>query len=530
MKPTSISEARARRQGLAAGVAGPRPAHHAEALQRGDARAQRADEPKTPFSAAAVGQLASLGRRRLRLDAWFLGRLLACADWLLTTAVAAAVVTLGYQVDVGALTLSQAVVLAGVTALMKAGLWMTNAYADLAQGEGRSERAVGGIALGVLAAIGFASATAPSAPVLVAIAVTAPIGGLSIAGLHALCGLWVRHALASGALSENIVVVGATDAAQRLIEKSNASRHLRVIAVFDDRADRNPLIVAGAPVLGTIEDLLSWPLLPEMDRIVVCVSQKAEARVRALLQRLRITPNRVDLVLDLDGVCIGEPVQLETIADTPTARMSGGGLSRRRASVKRMQDLVVASALLLVFSPVMALIAALIRRDSPGPILFKQEREGFNNRIITVFKFRTMRHDPQSAQGPVLQVQAKDPRVTKLGAFLRRTSLDELPQLFNVIKGDMSLVGPRPHAVGMKTGDVYTASIVSEYAHRHRIKPGLTGWAQINGSRGPIDRAEDVRERIRYDMEYVARASFWFDLWIMIRTVPALLGDELRTR
>lgn len=528
MNPTPLSEARARRPWLQAPAVLPRPvlAEPAPRLE---------DKPAAPTPAATASGpvelgFADLGRQRLRLDPWFMGRLLAGADWVMALAVAAAAVEFGYQTSLGALTLSQAGVLLGVILLIKAGLWMTDAYADLSQGEGRSERAVGGVALGVLAAIGFAAAAAPTPLVFLAIGASAPMGGLTVAGLHALLGMWVRKAQAAGALSETVVVVGATDAAERLIAKSATSKRLRVVAVFDDRADRSPRSVAGAPVLGTIEDLLSWPHLPEVDRIVVCVSPKAEARVRALLQRLRVTPNRVDLALDLDGVSIGEPVKLDTLADIPTARMSGGGLTRQRATIKRLQDLVFSSALLLVFSPVMAVIALLIKHDSPGPILFRQKREGFNNRVITVLKFRTMRHDPQSQDGPIAQVQANDPRVTKLGAFLRRTSLDELPQLFNVIQGDMSLVGPRPHAIGMKTGDVCTSSIVAEYAHRHRIKPGLTGWAQINGSRGPVAHAEEVRERVRYDLDYIARASFWFDLWIMLRTVPALLGDELRTR
>jgi len=174
------------------------------------------------------------------------------------------------------------------------------------------------------------------------------------------------------------------------------------------------------------------------------------------------------------------------------------------------------------------MIAVLIRLDSPGPVLFKQKRHGFNNRIIEVFKFRTMQTG--SDVGPIKQVQANDPRVTRIGRFLRRTSLDELPQLFNVLAGNMSLVGPRPHAVGMRTGEVESWKLVAHYAHRHRVKPGLTGWAQINGSRGPLENAEQVRERVRLDLEYIRRAGFWFDLWIMIKTVPCLLGDKKAIR
>ena len=125
-----------------------------------------------------------------------------------------------------------------------------------------------------------------------------------------------------------------------------------------------------------------------------------------------------------------------------------------------------------------------------------------------------------------VQVQAKDQRITRLGRFIRRTSLDELPQLFNVLDGDMSLVGPRPHAIGMKTGHEDSARLVADYAWRHRIKPGMTGWAAIHGSRGPLNSAEDVRRRVSYDVEYIERQNIWLDLYIMAMTVPCLLGDR----
>jgi lipopolysaccharide/colanic/teichoic acid biosynthesis glycosyltransferase len=123
------------------------------------------------------------------------------------------------------------------------------------------------------------------------------------------------------------------------------------------------------------------------------------------------------------------------------------------------------------------------------------------------------------------QVAAGDDRVTRVGRIIRRTSLDELPQLFNVLKGEMSLVGPRPHAIGMKTGDIESAALVAYYAHRHRMKPGMTGWAAIHGSRGPVDTPELVRERVRLDVEYIERQSFRLDLYIMLMTIPCLLGD-----
>ena len=143
-------------------------------------------------------------------------------------------------------------------------------------------------------------------------------------------------------------------------------------------------------------------------------------------------------------------------------------------------------------APLMALIALAIKLDSPGPVFFRQRRHGFNNEEILVWKFRSMRHGSDRSGG-AQQVRFDDDRVTRVGRFIRRTSLDELPQLFNVLKGEMSLVGPRPHAVGMKTGDTQSAKLVAEYAHRHRMKPGMTGWAAIKGSRGPVDTPELVQ-------------------------------------
>ena len=146
-----------------------------------------------------------------------------------------------------------------------------------------------------------------------------------------------------------------------------------------------------------------------------------------------------------------------------------------------------------------------------------------------VLKFRSMRHDAADAQARQ-QVQANDSRVTRIGRFIRKTSLDELPQLFNVLTGQMSLVGPRPHAIGMCSGDRESARLVDEYAWRHRMKPGITGWAQVNGSRGPVDTPEQVRERVRLDVEYIERQSLWFDLYIMAITLPCLLGDKAAVR
>jgi Undecaprenyl-phosphate glucose phosphotransferase len=352
---------------------------------------------------------------------------------------------------------------------------------------------------------------------------------LAMMGLHGNYIALIKALIRSGQLSDNVVIVGATNNAKRLIQRNQENRELNILGVFDDRAARAPKDLGDVPVLGGIEDLLKWDRLPEVDRIIVTVTSTAQTRVREMIDRLRYLPNRVVLLLDLDGFN-PESTSLAQIADAPAAYVSGAPRDARRAAFKRGFDVIVGTAMLIGFGPLMAVVAALIKLDSKGPVFFRQKRHGFNNQIIRVWKFRTMRPDKDAEEGIIRQVTAGDDRVTKIGKFLRATSLDELPQLFNVLKGEMSLVGPRPHAVGMTTEEVAVHSLVAEYAHRHRVKPGLTGWAQINGSRGPVHSAEEVRERVRLDMEYVNRSGVWFDFYVCIMTAPCLLGDVRRDR
>ncbi len=355
------------------------------------------------------------------------------------------------------------------------------------------------------------------------IVMTSLLMGAALLFLQVIYSALVRYWSHIGLLASNVVIVGATENARSLIRQSAQCKDLNMVAVFDDRASRRPDDIEDVPVVGGMEDLLAWNGLHTIDQIIITVTSTASRRVNELVDQLRTLPQEVVLFMDIDGFH-KEEAQLTEIARSPMAYVSGAPRNEMKIFAKRVQDLTIALGMLVVFAPVMAVIALLIRLDSPGPVLFRQKRHGFNNRIIEVFKFRTMWVD--DSKGEMQQVQKDDERVTRLGRFLRRTSLDELPQLFNVLAGNMSLVGPRPHAVGMRTGDVESWKLVAHYAHRHRVKPGLTGWAQINGSRGPLDNAEQVRERVRLDVDYIRRAGFWFDLWIMLKTGPCLLGDS----
>ena len=349
-------------------------------------------------------------------------------------------------------------------------------------------------------------------------------GAVALLMLH---GLWwsiVAGWRREGKLTPNIVIVGATDAARKLIETALATREVAVLGVFDDRLGRAPKEIAGVPVLGDTADLLSHKVMPYVDRIVIAVNPSAQPRIRQLIDRLRVLPNDVSLVLDSGGEG-GRQRTLSRIADAQLAQVSGEPADIQRAGVKRVQDLVVGATALLLGWPLMVGVAIAIKLDSPGPIFFRQRRHGFNNEEILVWKFRSMRADAADFAA-VQQVRAGDDRVTKVGRFIRKTSLDELPQLFNVITGEMSLVGPRPHAVGMKTGQTESARLVAEYAHRHRMKPGMTGWAAIHGSRGPVDTPDLVRRRVALDIEYIERQTVWLDFYIMAMTIPCLLGDR----
>jgi polysaccharide biosynthesis protein PslA len=410
------------------------------------------------------------------------------------------------------------------------GVWMAGAYRfQYAEAvAAHLLRAVAGTALGVGAALFLAFLIAFPLPALF-INICA-VNALAVLSLHANYLGIVRAATRKGHLSDNVVIVGATQAAARIVSRNVSERELNIVGYFDDRAGRTAATMMGdTPCLGVVDDLLTWEGLPEIDRIVVTVTSTAQARVRELIDRIRNLPHEIILVLDLDGFN-PEHTSLARIVDAPAAYVSGAPKDVRRAAVKRVFDLIVAGVAAVVLAIPMLIIGLLIRLDSKGPVLFRQKRHGFNNEIIRVWKFRTMRPDKAAEDGIIQQTTANDPRVTRIGRFLRASSLDELPQIFNVLKGEMSIVGPRPHAVGMTAGSIEVTRTVGDYAHRHRMKPGMTGWAQVNGSRGPCHTPDEVRERVRLDMEYVNRASVWMDLSITLKTIPCLLGDRERSR
>ncbi len=361
---------------------------------------------------------------------------------------------------------------------------------------------------------------------------------LAIAGLLATAALVLTHSLYygqvrrlynQGQLMPTIVMLGATEGARRLIEENARTRELNILAIFDDRLSRAPHNIHGVPVVGDVEDLMAWNALPYIDRIVVALPGLAEERKAAYVKQVHLLPNRIAFIDDEFETLDHVKQRLTRIANIGLREVTGKPKSGLHTLIKRVMDISVSATLLILGAPFLGLLALAIKLTSPGPALFKQPRHGFNNRVFHVYKFRSMRNDMADSEARQ-QTQAGDARVTKIGRIIRKTSIDELPQLWNVLKGDMSLVGPRPHAVGMRTEGKSSMELVSDYAHRHKVKPGMTGWAQINGSRGPLHNREDVARRVKLDVDYIESSNVFFDIMIMLKTIPCLLGDSENIR
>lgn len=462
---------------------------------------------------------------RARLNGRILSMSFRAGDLILVVAVALTVLGIRSPAVIAQATIATAMPHVAALALLITGLTFANAYAFKPREELSSHlirlAAAFGLAVSLVAVLvapfaGFAIFSQELLPWII-------VSFAAVTIAHMGAWHWIRSLRRAGKLTQNIVVVGGGKNAERMIEAAFASGDVAVIGIFDDRADRGPKQIRGVPVLGDTASMIDHKVMPFVDKVVIAVPSSAQDRIRALLDRLKVLPNPVTLFVDIEGELTGGSIA--RVADAPLAYLSGKPNDEMRAILKRAQDLVISSVALIFALPLMAGIAVAIKLDSPGPVFFRQRRHGFNNEVIVVWKFRSMRFEASDATAS-RQIQANDDRVTKVGKVIRRLSLDEVPQIFNVLSGEMSLVGPRPHAIGMMTGDVESAKLVAEYAHRHRMKPGVTGWAAIKGSRGAVDTPAAVRRRIALDVEYVERQSFWLDLYIMALTIPCLLGDD----
>ncbi|MBV8165234.1 MAG: undecaprenyl-phosphate glucose phosphotransferase, partial [Alphaproteobacteria bacterium] len=330
--------------------------------------------------------------------------------------------------------------------------------------------------------------------------------------LAALLQLW-RLRL-RGDLSTHVAIVGARELGRAVIRQLREDRveDVRIVGVFDD-AGPLPGELEGCPVRGSTDDLIEVARRERIDEVILAMVDRSEAEIEQVVAKLRPLP--LNTKLCAHSLRLNLPVHgFTAFAGLPLLHVFERPLSGWGGVWKTLEDRVLGAVILILMLPLMAVCALLIKLDSAGPALFRQKRYGFNNNEITVFKFRTMAHEPQ-ADASVPQARRNDPRITRIGAFLRKTSLDELPQLFNVLRGEMSLVGPRPHAVAHNE---HYAKIIDGYLGRHRVKPGITGWAQVNGLRGETETPEKMRMRVQYDLFYIDNWSLLFDLKILAMT------------
>jgi Undecaprenyl-phosphate glucose phosphotransferase len=339
---------------------------------------------------------------------------------------------------------------------------------------------------------------------------------------------YIRSKAKAGGLTRRIAIVGDTMQAAQFMRtlQSTDSPWNEVVGVFDDRLDKERAKdrFTGEQVLGNIEDLLNYARQERIDDVVVALPWNAVDRLMSVIEQLRELPVNVRLAVDMIHYEFPDR-ESSNLAGIPVLDVAPKPLADWDVVVKAIEDKALAALALIVFGPLMALIALAIKLTSPGPILFRQKRYGFNNQLIKIYKFRTMFHTMCDDDAATL-TSRDDPRVTPLGGFLRRTSLDELPQLFNVLEGTMSLVGPRPHAKFAKAGTKFYPEVVDQYAARHKVKPGITGWAQVNGWRGQTDTEEKIVRRVQHDVSYIENWSLWLDLKILVMTVFVGFGGR----
>ncbi len=337
----------------------------------------------------------------------------------------------------------------------------------------------------------------------------------------------IRRLNRNGQLNRRAVLVGAGLPADHVIATLDASRDtgLTVLGVFDDRGqDRAPVVTEGLKKLGTIEDLIDFVRSTRVDTLILTLPVTAENRLLQILDRLWVLP--VDIRLSAQDQRLRfRPRAYSYVGNLALLDLFDRPLGDWGPFLKAVEDQIIALFATVALLPVFAAVALAVKMESKGPVFFKQKRYGFNNELIEVYKFRSM-YTNLADQNARKLVTKDDPRVTRVGRFIRRTSLDELPQLFNVLKGELSLVGPRPHAtMASAAGNLYESVVVGYFA-RHKVKPGMTGWAQINGWRGETDTAEKIERRVEHDLYYIENWSLTFDLYILARTPFALLDPR----
>jgi Undecaprenyl-phosphate glucose phosphotransferase len=353
------------------------------------------------------------------------------------------------------------------------------------------------------------------------------VGLMTLLAFRKLLFALVRNWTRQGRLDRRTVIVGA-DANGDMLLKSLALQRdsdVRIVGTFDDRGERAETAAGGIQKLGTVDDLVEFARRTRIDLVIFSLPISAESRILQMLKKLWVLPVDIRLAAHSNKLRF-RPRAYSYIGGVPVLDVLDKPITDWDVVMKWLFDKVVGSLMLIALLPLMLVTALAVRLDSRGPVLFKQKRFGFNNELIEVYKFRSMYVDQCDTHAAKL-VEKGDPRVTRVGRFIRKTSLDELPQLFNVVfRGDLSLVGPRPHAVHAKAENRLYDDAVDGYFARHRVKPGITGWAQVNGWRGETDTHEKIQQRVEHDLYYIENWSVLFDLYILAKTPFALVRTK----
>jgi putative colanic acid biosynthesis UDP-glucose lipid carrier transferase len=321
---------------------------------------------------------------------------------------------------------------------------------------------------------------------------------------------------------QSCVIVGANDIGKRLARVINNDDvgHSKVVAFFDDRTLERIGGVQEAPLAGNLSQLASWVQANRVNTLYIALPMASHPRILKLLDDLRDTTASIYFAPDIFVYDLIQ-ARMEVVGGIPLVALCESPFQGTTGVVKRLADLTLASLAIVLTAPVMLAVALGVKLSSPGPILFKQRRYGLDGHEIQVWKFRSMR--VMEDGGEVRQATQSDARITPFGRFIRRTSLDELPQFFNVLQGRMSVVGPRPHAVAHN--EQYR-KLIKGYMIRHKVKPGITGLAQINGARGETETLEEMAQRIDYDLTYLRNWSLKLDLQIVAKTALMVLRGD----
>ncbi|NTG48942.1 undecaprenyl-phosphate glucose phosphotransferase [Agrobacterium rhizogenes] len=352
-------------------------------------------------------------------------------------------------------------------------------------------------------------------------------GAIFLVGARLMFAYGIRHWARNGIMERRAVIVGGGEPAKELIRalEHQPDNDIRICGIFDDRGEkRSPVMVAGYPKLGTVPELVEFARLTRVDMLIIALPMSAEDRILQLLKMLWVLPADIRLAAHANKLRF-RPRAYSHVGAVPMLDIFNKPIRDWDGVAKRIFDVFFSLLALSLLWPVMLAAAIAVKTTSKGPVFFMQKRHGFNNEIIKVLKFRSMythMSDPTARNA----VTKNDPRVTPVGRFIRKTSVDELPQLFNVLLGNLSLVGPRPHAVLAASHNRTYADVVEGYFARHRVKPGVTGWAQINGWRGEIDSDDKIKFRTAYDLYYIENWSLFFDLKILFLTPFRLLNTE----